>query len=119
MPRAVLLGQVQVQRRHRDMIAIDRAQVAVGRRHRLAAAQSDPVIGALAGIDALLDLGGLQIVFALRHHLDALHRIRGAAAGKLTLISVPGPARLHQAADTSGPCTSPGDQSIAWRSLSS
>src|SRR3954471_16726551 len=57
-------GEVQVQRRYRNVVAINRAYIAIGWRRGFAAAKSDPVIGALTGIGALFDLGGLQIVFA-------------------------------------------------------
>ena len=92
-----------MQRRHRDLIVVDRAQVAVLRRRGFAAAQSDPVIGAAGARPCAARSRWIAgHIGPAAPDLYALHLGRGAA-GKIDIDQrASGPARLHQAADQIG-----------------
>src|SRR5665213_1723768 len=65
------LGEVQMQRRYRDALVVDRVQVGAGGRIGAHALETDPEIGIAARVDAALEIGGLQIALALAGKVDA------------------------------------------------
>src|SRR3546814_10770952 len=72
-----VVGQVELQRRHRDIAVVDRLEVAVVGERLLDAVEAEPVIGVAARVDALDDRAAAVVVEALPHDANTLDLLRG------------------------------------------
>ena len=92
-----------MQRRHRNLAVVDRAQVRAFRRIRQLAFEAQPEIGAAAQIGALVGIDDVLIAPALKSGLDLIH-VLWRQIGKVDVDQhVLGPAMLQQLADDSRP----------------
>src|SRR6202522_1853178 len=102
-------GEDHVEERPRHLVRKDRAKVAVLWRRGAPAPEADPVVSAVPGIAAFLDLGGLKVIAALRYQRPAFH-LGGGTAGKIDVDqSAVRPSRFHQLAQQIG------SMLLAWR----
>ncbi len=69
------MGQIEVERRHRDIALFDRLQIGFRLGRMLDLPERQPIIIEATRVDPLVELGPAIIAQALADHLDALDRI--------------------------------------------
>ena len=106
-----------MQRGYRNLTSLNGSQIAIVRCHRLVPAKSDPIIGTLSHVLALMDLRRHQIVMALRYDRDTCY-LGGSTARKIDVDQrALGPTDLKKMPYDARTVNFPALQSISWRVL--